>query len=578
MGDYELGPEFLARLRDAVDIIEVISDHVRLKHKGKSWEGLCPFHDEKTPSFTVDPVKGLYYCFGCHQGGDAFKFLMNLEHLSFPEAAEHLARRFGVPLPARDPEARKRRRESEHRRSLLEEAQAFYRRALSRPEAESARKELERRGFEEDSWTVYGFGWAPDDWRKLIEFLRQRHPDGSIVGAGLAIQPENGKAPYDRFRNRLMFPIHGSDGRIVAFGGRVLGDGEPKYLNSPEGPLFHKRSTLFHLHRARKAIASTGRVLVVEGYFDCLSLHHAGIEESVATLGTALTADHARILRRLLGEDGLALLCYDADKAGRRAARAGAQVLLQAGIETRILSLEEGKDPDDIIRSRGADGFRKYIETARSLLDYLLEELPADPAARRREGLHLAPIVCAASNPAMRRNLVEELARHLNLRPQDIENSARPVVHAPLAPQEISGSTVLSKPPTAELDLLRILFDGPEDLRHRVLEEIQETALSDQRVREIFRIAREQPENLVRAVLEKLSDENIHALVAEISVCETSMVPEDQGRKTIEHLLSRQRDLEARSLQEAIKEAFQRGDREALAELQQRKIALRRGR
>lgn len=574
MSNFELGPEFLSRLRDAIDIVELISDHVRLKNKGRNWEGLCPFHEEKTPSFSVDPVKGLYYCFGCHQGGDAFKFLMTIEHLSFPEAAEQLAQRFGVPIPARDPNAQRRRRESEQQRSLLNEAQSFFMRSLSRQEAQSARKELKRRNFEESCWKDYGFGWAPDGWRELLEALCKRHPEGSLIRAGLAIQPESGKQPYDRFRNRLMFPIHASDGRIIAFGGRILDEGEPKYLNSPEGPLFHKRSTLFHLHRARKAIASCGRALVVEGYFDCLSLHHGGIEECVATLGTALTADHAKILRRLLGEDGTAILCYDADAAGKRAARAGAQVLLQAGIETRILSLEDGMDPDDIIRRDGAAAFRELIDSAQPLLEYFLKELPQDPAARRRAGLHLAPIVCSASNPAMRLNLVEELARRLNLRPFDIENSGR--THTRSQPQlRTLPNETHTAPPPGEIDLIRMLLFGPAELQMKVLQDIREETLSDPRVREIFCIARENEGELTATILEKSPNESTQALVAEISLREDSGQADDQGQKTLREILARQRKHEAQSLQSAIEDATARGDFEALAELQKRKMKLR---
>lgn len=575
MSNFDLGPEFLARLRDAIDIVDLISDHVRLKHKGRSWEGLCPFHEEKTPSFSVDPVKGLYYCFGCHQGGDAFKFLMAMEHLSFPEAAEQLARRFGVPLPARDPNAQRKRKESERQRALLEEAQSFFVRALSLPEAEPARRELARRDFQESSWKEYGFGWAPDGWRELLDAMSRRHPEGSIVSTGLAIQPESGKKAYDRFRNRLMFPIKGSDGRIIAFGGRILGEGEPKYLNSPEGPLFHKRSTLFHLHRARKAIASKGRVLVVEGYFDCLSLHHSGIEECVATLGTALTADHARILRRLLGDDGTAILCYDADKAGRRAARAGAQVLLQAGIETRILSLEEGKDPDDIVRRDGAGAFQGMIDGAQSLLEYLFEGLPPDPALRRKEGLHLAPIVCSAANPAIRQNLVEELARRLNLRPRDIENSGRSAPRMPPAPPDTMKTDRLPHPPPGEMDIIRILLSGPDELRDRICAEVREEILSDSRTREILRIALDNEGDPTTAILEQSRDEGTHALIAEISLSVPSSEADDQGTKTLEEILTRQRTLEARKLQAAIEEAAERGDFETLAELQKRKMELR---
>jgi DNA primase len=301
MADFDLGRDTVEQVRDAADLVEVVGEHVRLRKRGRKYEGLCPFHDEKTPSFSVDPDKGLYYCFGCNRGGDVFKFVMEVERLSFPETVERLAGRFGVALPPRSPETRRRREEADRIRSLLEEAQQFFTEQLGSSAGTAARRELQRRGFEPATWSEFGFGWAPDDWRQLTEHLVRRHPQGSLIAAGLTVEASSGGSPYDRFRKRITFPIRAADGKMVAFGGRILGDGEPKYLNSPESVLFHKRSTLFCLDRARPAIRQSGEAIVVEGYFDCLSLHRAGIHHVVATLGTALSADHARLLRRDLG-------------------------------------------------------------------------------------------------------------------------------------------------------------------------------------------------------------------------------------------------------------------------------------
>ena len=351
MIDADLNPQVIAQVRDATDLVEVVGDHVKLKKRGRKYEGLCPFHEEKTPSFSIDPDKGLYYCFGCHQGGDAINFIMQLERLSFPEAVERLARQFGVHLPPASPGARRRRQTSDRLRTVLEEAQHWFSEQLEAPAGAGARSELERRGYGKETWRDFGFGYAPDDWRQLLEHLSRRHPEGVIVEAGLAVQPDSGKNPYDRFRDRLTFPVRDSEGRLIAFGGRILGDGEPKYLNSPESPLFHKRSTLFCLDRARRAIADESEAVVVEGYFDCLSLHLVGITHVVATLGTALTSDHARLLRRRVGAEGRVVLCYDADTAGRRAAATGARVLLEAGVAVAVVGLPPGTDPDDVVRA-----------------------------------------------------------------------------------------------------------------------------------------------------------------------------------------------------------------------------------
>ena len=225
MIDIDLSREVVSQVREAADIVEVVGEQVRLKKRGRTWEGLCPFHEEKTPSFSVDAEKGLYYCFGCHQGGDVFKFVMQSENLNFPEAVERLGRRFGVQLPSRSPEARQRREAGDRLRTLLEEAQRFFTDSLEAAEGSEARSELERRGFPRETWSDFGFGYAPDEWRRLLDHMTRRHPQGALIEAGLAIQPESGTAPYDRFRSRLTFPIRAGDGRLIAFGGRQLGEG-----------------------------------------------------------------------------------------------------------------------------------------------------------------------------------------------------------------------------------------------------------------------------------------------------------------------------------------------------------------
>lgn len=578
MPDFELSPEVISRVRDATDVVEVVSDHVRLRRRGRTWEGLCPFHEEKTPSFSVDPEKGFYYCFGCHQGGDIFKFVMTILNLSFPEAVEHLAGRFGVRLPARSPEARRRRREAEQQRRLLEEAQHFFVEELAGERGAAARHELERRGFPTETWRDFGFGFAPDDWRRLLEHLRPRHPDGSVVKAGLAVQPDSGRQPYDRFRRRLMFPIRSSEGHLIAFGGRILGDGEPKYLNSPEGPLFHKRSTLFALDRARREITRRGEVLVVEGYFDCLSLQRVGFRHVVATLGTSLTADHARMLRRLLGQDGRVLLCYDADSAGRRAAAAGAQVLLQAGVDVAIVTLQGGKDPDDIVREQGTAAFQAMLDSPTDLLAFLLEDLPDDPEKRRRAGLALAPLVCSATNPATRENLIMALSRGVGIWPRDIEAQVRqPRRTGKEAPHGGPAREARSAIPPGERDLARILIDGSPETRHRVTTEISAETIGDGRVRDLLRLAcrSEDSQNLAHQVMSRTDCPELQALVAELGTSELPPVTDETAAVTIRRVLQKQRRHQAFALQEQIERAHRENDLDRLAELMQQKIRLR---
>lgn len=577
MSDFDLGPEVIRQVREAADIIAVVSDQVRLKKRGRTWEGLCPFHEEKTPSFTIDAEKALYYCFGCHQGGDVFKFIMAQQNFNFPETVEYLARRFGVDLPAKSPEAQRRRRDEERQRTILEEAQRWFVDQLQSAGGAEATRELERRGFPESSWSDFGFGWAPDEWRGLVDHLRPRHPEGILAQAGLIIQPESGKSPYDRFRKRLTFPIRSGDGRLIAFGGRILGDGEPKYLNSPEGTLFHKRSTLFNLDRARREIASSGEVIVVEGYFDCLSLHRVGLTNVVATLGTALTPEHGRLLSRLLGEDGRVLLCYDADSAGRRAAATGAGVLLQAGVDVAMITLEGGKDPDDIIRTGGVEAFESMATVPTPLLDFLLVDLPPDPAERRRAGLNLAPLVCSAANPAYRQNLIDELARRLNLRPRDIESKGRAQGSHGGPPPSISPQPSHVGTAPGESDLARILLEGSATIKAKAVETIDCKLIEDSRVRSLFELVKEwgADQEVAPRVMADCEDEAVRTFVARL--CTSALPPvTDQGAaSTIAQVVLRQRRSASRDLQEAIERASREGDLELLAQLQMEKVRLR---
>jgi DNA primase len=577
MADVDLSRESVARVREAADLLDVVSDHVRLKKRGRGWEGLCPFHEEKTPSFSVDPEKGLYYCFGCHQGGDVFKFLMQIDHLNFPEAVERLARRYGVKLPPSSPETQKRRQAGERQRALLEEAQRFFVDCLEGAEGRKARRELERRAFPKECWANFGFGYAPDDWRRLLDHLKKRHPEGVVVESGLAVRPDSGTAPYDRFRNRLTFPIRSGDGALIAFGGRQLGDGEPKYLNSPESSLFRKRSTLFCLDRARRAVADSGRVSIVEGYFDCLSLHRVGLENVVATLGTALTSDHARLLKRRLGPDGLALLCYDADSAGRRAAASGAGVLLEAGVEVAVVALPQGMDPDDLVRERGGGAMRELLEKPISLLDFLLADLPPDPAERRRSGLQLASLVCSASDPALRRNLIEELARQLYLRPREIEEHGSTSRRTKPA-TEIAGRRPMSP---GERELARILLECSAEWRRKILEIVHAEYIQDPRIRRLLEDTASiegtggSGVEFVSELLQRCTDPDTATLVAELSTLGMPQISDESIRKQLRALLQHQARERARRLEPMIAEAEKRGDNAEVDRLLAEKARIR---
>jgi DNA primase len=360
-------------IRRLSDLAEVISAHVALKPMGRKLRGLCPFHSEKAPSFYVDPDKGLWHCFGCKAGGDVFRFVELMMGLSFPEAAQWLARRLGGEFRQR---SAARTSEIQRLAAINSEAAAFYRRILHSEEGKPASAYLEKRGLSSKEAVRFGLGCAPNDWSRLFALLRDKgFSEGDIFRSGLCIARESGGG-YDRFRNRLIFPILDTQERIIGFGGRALAEeDEPKYLNSPETPLFQKGHTLYGLSWATRAIAARRRAVLVEGYFDLIRCHLCGIEEAVATLGTALTPAHLELLRRRQTEK--AFLAFDADSAGLQAALRSREIGAEVELKVLFLRLPKGHDPDTFLLAEGPEAFEQSLEEAKPLIELALEEVLA---------------------------------------------------------------------------------------------------------------------------------------------------------------------------------------------------------
>jgi DNA primase len=376
MSELDINDNVLAELRAAADIVEVVSEHTRLKKAGRSWKGLCPFHNERTPSFTVDRDKGLYHCFGCGAGGDVIHFVRQIDRLDFPEAIEALASRFGVTIPKRV----SRGPRDEQREKLLAAvaaAERFYVAELARP-GNRAAAYLDEREVPADIAKALGLGYAPAGWETLARGLGGKYPETLLVEAGLLQPRSEGRGAYDRFRNRLLFTIRDERGRPVGFSGRALSsEVEPKYLNSPESPIFVKKRLLYALSDAREAIRRRERTVLAEGCFDHLALYLSGVEETVASMGTALTPEQAGKLKRLAPR---VVICYDGDSAGRNAARAALSHLLAQGLEVSVARLPGDEDPDDVRRREGPEALAGRIDEAPGYLPWLLEELrPADP-------------------------------------------------------------------------------------------------------------------------------------------------------------------------------------------------------
>ncbi|MBS3930239.1 MAG: DNA primase [Sphingomonadales bacterium] len=378
-----LSPQWLDELRARVTLSGVISRTTRLTKAGHEFKACCPFHNEKSPSFTVNDSKGFYHCFGCGAHGDVIRWMTDQRGLSFMDAVKELASEAGMELPAMDPRAAKEAEKRDSLHDVMAAAQAWFVERLASPEGEKARAYLATRGFNERTVERFGFGYAPEG-RQALKAALARFPEEMLIEAGLRIAVDE-KEPYDRFRGRLMLPIEDARGRVIAFGGRILDAAKtdaPKYLNSPDTPLFDKGRTLYNLHRAGPASRKTGRLVVVEGYMDTIALAAAGIEDAVAPLGTALTERQLEMLWRLVENP---VLCFDGDAAGRRAAMRAvtrALPLLRPAHSLKIVRLPAGMDPDDLIKRDGAKAMEAALEAHTSLLDVLWEhERGAQPLA-----------------------------------------------------------------------------------------------------------------------------------------------------------------------------------------------------
>lgn len=379
MTNYSFPPEFVSDLRSRIDIVELVGDYVALTKAGVNYKGLCPFHGEKTPSFTVHQGKAIFHCFGCGVGGDAISFLKQIENLSYPETLVRLATRAGIDIT---PYERRRgsveaqakaRSERENLERAVACAQNFFASRLQANLKGSVGLYLQKRGINPAQAKAFGLGFAPDSWSDLKDELgRQRIDERVAVAAGLLVQKEGSNRRYDRFRDRLIFPIRDVSGTVIGFGGRSLGDGEPKYLNSPESPIFNKRRLLYDLHHARPAIAKTGSAFLVEGYMDALSLYLRGVDNVIATLGTALSEENVAAVKRYTRK---VAIFFDNDRAGRAAAFRSLPLFMAVGIMPDIVLLPDGvKDPDQLASGLDEPGLQQALARQTSLFDFFLQE------------------------------------------------------------------------------------------------------------------------------------------------------------------------------------------------------------
>jgi len=476
MGRGLIPEDIINQIRDRTDIAEIVRQHVSLTNAGQNLKGLCPFHQEKSPSFTVSPSRQIFHCFGCGAGGNVFTFLTRITGASFPETVRDLGQKIGIEVQetvaSSGPQAAQVGRIEQINRA----AAAWFQQNLRDERAGAqAREYLASRGILQAAIDGFGIGVVPAEWDGLIKSLAsQGFSQSDLASAGLIIARDNGNGFYDRFRSRVMFTITDLRKRVVGFGGRVLGEGTPKYLNSPDTPLFKKGHTLFALDVAREAVARTKTVIVVEGYFDAIALHQAGLTQTVATLGTALTSDHIQVLRRFASK---VVLLFDPDAAGVRAALRGLDLFVNSGLGVKVVTLPDGEDPDTYVRKEGPESFARLEEQAPSLLDFALEHSLKTAEASTIEGRirsvdEVLRILQKSEHPIEREERIRLVAERLGINQQRLierypallqEEGRRPGSRTPDAQPADS-----CKGAPEERDLVYLLLHGqltPADLR-----------------------------------------------------------------------------------------------------------------
>ncbi|RMF89224.1 MAG: DNA primase [Nitrospinota bacterium] len=589
-----LPQQVIDEVRSRVDIVDLIADYVSLQPSGENFKGLCPFHQEQTPSFVVSPRKQLFHCFGCGAGGNVFHFLMRYEHLSFPEAVSLLAQRAGIPLPrpSHRPSQEEQRKEIFYQ--LNTSVTEYYQHLLQHPTLGRRGQEyLRQRGITAQVISTFRLGYAPPRWDTLVKyFVEEQGRSPSLLQTGGLIKPRpQGKGFYDLFRDRIIFPILDLQGRPIAFGGRALeSDQLPKYLNSPETPLYKKGEMLYGLYHARQAIRRLGYVLVVEGYFDLLTLWQAGIENVVATLGTSMTRRQAHLLRNYTRE---IVLVFDGDQAGKAAAFRGNTLLMEAGINVRLLVLPAGTDPDTLIRTQGKEAFLHLLDQALPFIEHLIRhgEHRWNSIQDKLRYIHtLLPLIAKVARPMEQMEYLSLLAEktrvsehllHQELRAYTRARASRgqPSSTLPSSPKPSLPSTVT---PNVEKDLIQLMLEDPT-LIPRVQKEVSPEEFTDREWGEmaclLFALAEKGVEATPAQIIDLFPRPQLRERASQLLMRQLPLEHRDQ---LLEGCLSMMRDRRVKREQEKLKAlmkaAESRGDFTESTRLLQRFMALQRER
>jgi len=579
--------DVINRIRDGIDIVDLVSGTVSLRKTGKNHVGLCPFHAEKTPSFTVNPDKQIFHCFGCGVGGDVFKFLVMQEGLNFPDAVRQLASRAGVALPVDSRERGIDKKASDERKLLLTiiaEAMDFFRGALAGPDGSGARAYLQKRGVSESAIDDFSLGYAKPEWDGLLRHLKGKGQSEDLLEkAGLIVPRSSGKGHYDRFRNRIIFPIRDLSGNVIAFGGRVMDEALPKYLNSPETPLYSKSNVLYGLDRAKEQGRRQGYFIIVEGYLDAIACHQHGVENAVATLGTALTEGHLRVLRRFAQK---VVLIFDPDPAGVKATIRGFDALAQGGMKVNVVSLPDGSDPDTFLNMKGKGEFDGVLKSSVKLMDFVFSETikigPISPIDERVDvAREFVSFVKKTPDINIQNYYIKKIIDKLDIDEAIFRQEA---FKDNKYRKGSSGKEPLPEQmrrPQAEHILLHLMLKD-EEIARSIRDMIHPQEFTDplfrRAVEKIFR-ALEQDGRLDPAKLLRDGDEELNRLVAHYSVLDTEYNdPARTGKDCVARIKERGHARKMKALSASIKEVEARGDQVGLRKLLEEQQRLLQGR
>ena len=540
--NHHIPDHLIEEIRSRNDILDTISSNILLKKSGQNYKGLCPFHSEKTPSFVVSPEKQIYHCFGCGAGGNIFKFIMEMEDLSFLDAIKILAAKCGVTLPAFKPgQINAKSNERDVLLNINQKAQSYFILSLMSKGGEQAREYLNSRGLNDKKLLAdYSIGWATSGWTDTLHQLQnqEKFSKNDLSRAGLIKQKEGaGKNNfYDRFRGRIIFPLQDIHGNLIAFAGRVIGESEPKYLNSPETPLYIKGRHLFGFNRAKEAIRKQNKALIVEGYFDQMRAHQNGIRNTVATCGTALTLEQASLLKN---HTKRATLIFDSDSAGQAATKKGFEVLLKQGMSVDVLSLPSGHDPDSFIYQFGPEKFLEKLKNAKPFVETFIDDIIADgdlttPMGKVAVVNQVLPILINVKNTIERTEWISILTERAKIEDQALLNELKNAIK--------QDKTIVSDPlqkdghqnkKNVELYLVRLMFSDKE-LALKIKEKVKIEDFIDPDLRLIvgscYRLLAEGCELKVDFIMNQIDEPNIRSLLSEIGV---TSIPFDNPKQTV---------------------------------------------